>query len=145
MGKDRLTNAHNQQPPVESSADLPGLGLEYETQDHSADAPSSSITPDGFIGNSSRLLHIAVRNGTAGILLSLINAGADVNSRDASGTSPLHLAVQFRRPRMLEVLINHGANINARNSASMTPLEIAVRAQDEEIVNVLLSSGAELN
>lgn len=143
--KNRLTTAHKQQPPVASSSDLPGFVLEHKTPNHSKEAPSSRITPDGSISKSSRLLHIAVRNGTTGILLSLINAGADVNSHDASGASPLHLATQFRRAKILQVLINHGANINARNSINMTALEIAVRAQDEEIVNVLLSGGAELS
>lgn len=143
--KDRLTNAHKQQPPVASSADLLGLVLEHKTPSHSEEAPSGRIPPENLISKSSRLLHIAVQNGTTGILLSLINAGADVNSRDASGTSPVHLAVRFRRPSILEVLINHGANINARNSINMSALEIAVRAQDEEIVNILLSGGAELH
>ncbi|KAH7255347.1 ankyrin repeat-containing domain protein [Fusarium redolens] len=111
-------------------------------------ASSSSLTSDnndGFNSKPSRLLHIAARNGTTGILLSLIKAGADVNSRDCSGTTPLHIAVRFRRASALEVLVNHGANINARDSANMTALEVAVRAQDEELVNVLLSGGAELH
>ncbi|KAH7164821.1 ankyrin repeat-containing domain protein [Fusarium sp. MPI-SDFR-AT-0072] len=93
----------------------------------------------------SRLLHIAACNGTTGILLSLIKAGADVNSRDCSGTILLHIAVRFRRASALELLVNHGANINARDSANMTALEVAVRAQDEELVNGLLSGGAELH
>ncbi|KAJ4268314.1 hypothetical protein NW762_002377 [Fusarium torreyae] len=100
---------------------------------------------DDFNSKPSRLLHIAARNGTTGILLSLIKAGADVNSRDCSGTTRLHIAVRFRRASVLEVLVNHGANINARDSANMTALKVAVRAQDEELVNVLLSGGAELH
>ncbi|KAI7769749.1 hypothetical protein LZL87_003239 [Fusarium oxysporum] len=110
-------------------------------------ASSISLTSDSndFNSKPSRLLHIAACNGTTGILLSLIKAGADVNSRDCSGTILLHIAVRFRRASALELLVNHGANINARDSANMTALEVAVRAQDEELVNGLLSGGAELH
>ncbi|KAF5633608.1 ankyrin repeat domain protein [Fusarium sp. NRRL 52700] len=60
-------------------------------------ASSSSLTSDSndFNNRPSRLFHIAARNGTTGILLSLIKSGADVNSRDCSGTTPLHIAVRF--------------------------------------------------
>ncbi|KAL5584493.1 hypothetical protein FOVSG1_013882 [Fusarium oxysporum f. sp. vasinfectum] len=110
-------------------------------------ASSSSLTSNSNDFNSKplRLLHIAARNGTTGILLSLIKAGADVNSRDCSGTTPLHIAVRFRRASALELLVSHGANMNARDSANMTALEVAVRAQDEEHVNIPLSGGAELH
>ncbi|KAK2129343.1 ankyrin repeat-containing domain protein [Fusarium oxysporum II5] len=109
-------------------------------------ASSSSLTSNSndFNSKSLRLLHIAARNGTTGILLSLIKAGADVNSRDCSGTTPLHIAVRFRRASALELLVSHGANMNARDSANMTALEGAVRAQDEH-VNIPLSGGAELH
>ncbi|KAH8200540.1 hypothetical protein TruAng_005317 [Truncatella angustata] len=122
----------------------------YQSGDSSIPSPVGASTdlvqlrnPTGA-NNSSMLLHIAVRDGTKGIVSSLIKAGADVNSLDASGSSPLHVAVELRRLGVLELLVKNGANINARNGAHMTPLELAVRAQDEQTVDVLLSSGAEL-
>ncbi|KAI0391248.1 ankyrin repeat-containing domain protein [Xylariaceae sp. FL0594] len=101
--------------------------------------PSSSA-----LSNSATLLHIAIRNGTKGIVSSLVKFGTDVNTPDASGSYPLHVAVELRQLAIIEILLNHGACIDARNSAQMTPLEVAVRAQDEQIVNFLLSRGAEL-
>lgn len=136
---------NKKQPRVESSVNLSSLALERQMQAHIEEASSRVVAPHSPLGQSSRLLFIAVRNGTMGIVLSLINAGADIDSLDASGNSPLHLAVRFRRATVLETLISHGANINARNSDNMTALEIAVRAQDEDIVNILLLSGADLN
>ncbi|KAG9240332.1 ankyrin repeat-containing domain protein [Calycina marina] len=94
--------------------------------------------------NSSKLLHIAIRNGTVGIASLLIKAGTNVNSMDSSGSSPLHIAVEQRRLDVLELLIDYGANLNARNCDQMTPLEIAVRAQDERTVDILLGKGAQI-
>ncbi|KAL5623556.1 hypothetical protein FOBRF1_002806 [Fusarium oxysporum] len=125
-------------------ASVPGI---CNPEPRAPPASSSSLTSNSKDFNSKplRLLHIAARNGTTGILLSLIKAGADVNSRDCSGTTPLHIAVRFRRASALELLVSHGANMNARDSANMMALEVAVRAQDEELVNIPLSGGAELH
>ncbi|EWY90148.1 hypothetical protein FOYG_07759 [Fusarium oxysporum NRRL 32931] len=130
--------------PRQLSVSVPGI---CNTEPRAPPTSSSSLTSNSNDFNSKplRLLHIAARNGTTGILLSLIKAGADVNSRDCSGTTPLHIAVRFRRASALELLVSHGANMNARDSANMTALEGAVRAQDEEHVNIPLSGGTELH
>ncbi|KAK2934772.1 Ankyrin repeat [Fusarium oxysporum f. sp. vasinfectum] len=130
--------------PRQLSVSVPGR---CNPEPRAPPASSSSLTSNSNDFNSKplRLLHIAAHNGTTGILLSLIKAGADVNSRDCSGTTPLHIAVRFRRASALELLVSHGANMNARDSANMTALEGAVRAQDEEHVNIPLSGGAELH
>ncbi|EGU82403.1 hypothetical protein FOPG_12229 [Fusarium oxysporum f. sp. conglutinans race 2 54008] len=130
--------------PRQLSVSVPGR---CNPEPRAPPASSSSLTSNSNDFNSKplRLLHIAARNGTTGILLSLIKAGADVNSRDCSGTTPLHIAVRFRRASALELLVSHGANMKARDSANMTALEGAVRAQDEEHVNIPLSGGAELH
>ncbi|KAF5661497.1 ankyrin repeat-containing protein [Fusarium heterosporum] len=145
-----LTSQMDSLNPQQLSLSIPRIRnpqptLTIAASSSSISSDNNSSNSDGFNSKSSRLLHIAARNGTTGILLSLIKAGADVNTRDSSGTAPLHLAVRFRRVGALEVLVNHGADINARDSANMTALEVAVRAQDEELVNVLLSGGAELH
>ncbi|ENH67535.1 Ankyrin repeat domain-containing protein 23 [Fusarium oxysporum f. sp. cubense race 1] len=126
---------------VEASEDLGVWALDGPLDDPTA-LPWPSSLDDS---KPSRLLHIAARNGTTSILLSLIKAGADVNSRDCSGTTPLHIAVRFRRASALELLVSHGANMNARDSANMTALEVAVRARDEELINIPLSGEVELH
>ncbi|KAF2993193.1 hypothetical protein E8E14_000826 [Neopestalotiopsis sp. 37M] len=150
------SNSSQQQQLISSSmtghsSSHAGSLLSYYTSENSSivasmdsDADLLFQTSDGDINNSSILLHVAVRNGARGIVSSLIDAGADVNWIDATGSSPVHIAVETRQPGVLELLVNNGANINARNSAYMTPLELAVRAHDEQTVNYLLSSGAEL-
>ncbi|KAI1148910.1 ankyrin repeat-containing domain protein [Nemania diffusa] len=132
-------------PPPHPAPSLPFHSLDRVSISTHYDSPAELIYPGSDIVNhSSSLLHIAIRNGTKGIVSSLIKFGIDVDSVDSSGSSPLHVAVELRQLGVLELLLNSGANINARNSAQMTPLEIAVRAQDEQIVNILLSRGAEL-
>ncbi|KAI1015871.1 hypothetical protein LB505_003993 [Fusarium chuoi] len=88
------------------SVPVPGIS---NPEPRAPPASSSSLISDSNDSNSrpSRLLHIAARNGTTGVLLSLIKAGADVNSRDCSGTTPLHIAVRFRRASALKLLVTH--------------------------------------
>ncbi len=56
----------------------------------------------------------------------LISNGADVNAKDADGTTPVMIASMDGCPETLQVLINSGADINAADAAGRTPLILAV-------------------
>ncbi len=45
----------------------------------------------------------------------LIDNGADVNARNADGSTPIHGAAFFGHPESVRVLIEHGADIDAKN------------------------------
>ncbi len=85
----------------------------------------------------------------------LIEAGADVDARDAGGVTPLHRAVRNRCAAAVTTLLEHGASVRLANSSGSTPLHLAVqntgrggsgsagskRAQ-RDIVRALLEHGA---
>jgi ankyrin repeat protein len=88
-------------------------------------------------------------------LVTLLEAGADIDATDKNGVTALHHAVRFRNPIAVKTLIEHGANVNqvCRRSGS-TPLHRAVvstgapgtagkQAEVREIVALLLVAGAD--
>ncbi|NET90538.1 MAG: hypothetical protein F6K45_20995 [Kamptonema sp. SIO1D9] len=75
----------------------------------------------------------------------LIAHGADINSKDKSGETPLHWAAKTGNQAIVELLINYGSDVNALNFSNQTPLFESARLHQAQVVNSLLSHGAEVN
>jgi ankyrin repeat protein len=69
----------------------------------------------------------------------LLEAGADVNARDASQNTPLHYAALHGHTTVAKLLLEAGGDINARNRKGKTPLALAQRGG---IVALLRTHGA---
>lgn len=67
----------------------------------------------------------AVKASAEEAVISLLQAGAPLNGRDASGNSVLHLAVEAGKTSILEKLLDKGADLAATNSLGQTPMSIA--------------------
>ena len=75
-----------------------------------------------------------------------LNSGAEVNSRNEDGRTPLHMAASNENPEVLTLLLDAGADVDARNVDGVTPLFYAIgTSENPEIVNVLLDAGADAN
>nr|KAG5687345.1 hypothetical protein BaRGS_023779 [Batillaria attramentaria] len=59
----------------------------------------------------------------------LLDAGADVNAVDDSGSTPLHHALKKYRLDSVRYLLRRGALPGPRNNAGETPLEVADQQQ----------------
>jgi ankyrin repeat protein len=64
----------------------------------------------------------------------LIVQGADVNSKDANGCSPVHIAAVFGFKDVIEVLLRNGAIFNAVDNHYRSPLEITNK---KDVINLL--------
>jgi ankyrin repeat protein len=95
------------------------------------DNPDSATSP-GFFGSA---LHLAAQPAYPAIVHALLAAGADPNTRDLAGNTPLHIVVSPLHPEaewqldlrveIIRDLMQAGANPNARNLEGQTPLDLA--------------------
>jgi ankyrin repeat protein len=77
----------------------------------------------------------------------LIEQGADVNSRDKNGWTPLMYAASYAKPatEILQLLLAKGADVNAGNKEGQTALMIAAARHEGDAVKALLAKGADAN
>ena len=76
----------------------------------------------------------------------LLQAGADINTRDAYAQTPLALACRTKGDSaMVKFLVAHGADISAGDYRDATPLHLAVMADDLDSVNALIAAKADVN
>ena len=75
-----------------------------------------------------------------------ISKGADINSRDRNGNTPLMAAAMCNNNHeVLKVLLDSGAKINSRNHKGNTALILAAMSNTHKAVKILLNAGADIN
>ena len=70
-------------------------------------------------------LHQAAYNGQLPIVKILVNAGANVNAKSNTNTTPLHLASIKNHEKVIKYLIKSNANVDAQDCHQRTPLHYA--------------------
>ena len=108
-------------------------------------------------------LMLAARQGAAGGVQALADAGADLNVADPDGTTALVIAIINAHYDVAALLVEKGANLNLGDAAGMTPLYAAIDMQHQDpminrplprpsgrllpldVVTLLLERGAEPN
>ena len=75
----------------------------------------------------------------------LIERGAEVDSRNRDGWTPLLTASLHGQLEVARLLLDHGADVNTRQRYQMTPLHVASYRGDFEMVQLLLERGADAN
>jgi ankyrin repeat protein len=86
-------------------------------------------------------LHRAVEQGDKDQLLSLLEAGADVEACTAAGNNPLHLAARRGYTALFPWLITP-ATFNQQNGHGFTPLQVALLHTQWKAATVLVAAGA---
>ncbi|HUE89631.1 MAG TPA: ankyrin repeat domain-containing protein [Vicinamibacterales bacterium] len=88
-------------------------------------------------------LHLAARSGAAGVITWLIEAGADINIKTATGATTLMLAAASGSTNAVSLLLERGAEVNAEEGAhGQTALMFAAARNRADVVRLLLSRGA---
>ena len=99
----------------------------------------SALTPAMILEN-------AIKEGKTSEVLTLIEAGIDVNQPLEQGVMPLHAAVIHNQESIAAALIQAGANVNAMDlTTQATPLHLASLYGREGIATLLITKGANVN
>lgn len=89
------------------------------------------------------LMFAAGSGASAGLLGTLINAGAEVDARDLSGTTALGMAaINHGRAETADFLISKGADVEAENRNFDRPLSLAAESGNTGVMGSLLKAGA---
>ncbi|CAN1357434.1 ADP-ribosylation factor GTPase-activating protein AGD3 [Linum perenne] len=88
------------------------------------------------------LLHLACETADIGMLELLLQYGANVNSRDSRGRTPLHWCTTRGRASFAKLLLSRGANRGAVSGEGKTSLEVGVDCNvvENEILGMLSDS-----
>ncbi|HJG91188.1 MAG TPA: ankyrin repeat domain-containing protein [Brachybacterium massiliense] len=73
----------------------------------------------------------------------LVEQGLEVDTRDATGATPLWSRALEGRTAQIPLLLSLGADVDASNSDGFTPLHAAVASRSVETLRLLLSHGAD--
>uniref|UniRef100_T1D472 Putative cactus n=1 Tax=Psorophora albipes TaxID=869069 RepID=T1D472_9DIPT len=96
--------------------------------------------------NGKRCVHIAAETCNIEILRYLINAGADINSREGkSGLTPLHIATELRETKLADFLLNECPKVRLEQVtyAGLTAYQLAALQHKQTLLSALQKWGAE--
>ena len=97
-----------------------------------------------YNGSLNRLTLDAARDGKVAQLHVLLTVGANPNTSDLDGWTPLLLSIRAGQSDSAQELIRRGASVNARLPVNgTTPLMWAAARGDEKLVSALLAAGAD--
>ncbi len=86
----------------------------------------------------------SISSGHEEIVELLVAKGADLNTKDNSGKTPLHEAASSGNQEIVELFVVKGADIQARDSDNRTPLHEAAYNGNQEIVKLFVVKGTDI-
>jgi ankyrin repeat protein len=86
-------------------------------------------------------LQYAARDGRLDIVKMLLDAGADINQREANDITPLLSAITNNHPDVARQLVDRGADIKAADWYGRTPLWAAVETRNMDVDNGSFENG----
>lgn len=94
--------------------------------------------------NNKTILMYACWIGNDEAVKHLIEKGADLNTHDSGGATPLHLAAWKGHTAIALYLLEHGASGQAMSAEGMTPLDIAMMRENREIAEAIEKAAPKL-
>ncbi|MSR64427.1 MAG: hypothetical protein EXS18_01445 [Verrucomicrobiae bacterium] len=96
----------------------------------------------------SKALRGAVQHGHTEVVRLLLARGADANTVDEEGMSPLHYAAKQCRADLIEMLLANGADTNRKDKYGQTPLDQLAQSwcnNQQKVVEILRAHGGKMS
>ena len=90
-------------------------------------------------------LHLFCFLGKEEKVTRLLAVGAEINSKDKHGRTPLHVCCQEGYGAIVKTCMERGANVNNKDNKGLTALHYASTAGNSDIIQTLTSGGAKVN
>jgi len=90
-------------------------------------------------------IHDAVDVNQIDMVKFYVQAGVDINIRDAKQATPLHRSMDAEVPEIAKYLIDNGADVNATDMNNATPVHYGVVANMLEPVELMIKKDADIN
>ena len=94
-------------------------------------------------GWADRAFWAAAGAAQVGLAQRFLDAGANINHRNAIGFTALHQAARHGSVAAFPLLLSNGSDINARSASGWTPLLLALKFRQPEAAVQLLEAGAD--
>jgi ankyrin repeat protein len=107
------------------------------------EAVKSGADVNETVGGETPLM-LAAKTGQSGSAQALIEAGADIKVRDASGNGVLHYAAQTGMTGICGLLIDRGIAVDDKGAGGATALHLAILGARPETAKYLVRRGASL-
>ena len=107
-------------------------------------APAEQPVLNGSFPMAEPALSNAVIVGNLAEIRKIIDAGTDINAKDALDRTPLHMAAFYGQTKIIDLLVANGAEIDARDHTGMTPLHAAAISGGRQSVQLLLDRQADI-
>ena len=104
--------------------------------------PGTTIVNARDLASGQGALHYVVQRRDLTWVRFLLQKGANPNTTDKAGVTPLQVAAQLGFTEGIEALIKGGANVDVADSTGETPLIGAIHRRDVGMAKILLENGA---
>jgi ankyrin repeat protein len=117
-----------------------------QSADNSKDQAVHEVEAKSVVEKPEMDIHMAVMSGNLEVVKQHIEAGTDLDKKDAmSGSTPLITAASFGKTDIAKVLIDRGADLSIKNNDGSNALHVAAFFCRIEIVQLLIDANADKN
>ena len=127
---------------------IPQSHLPYELRDPTEIdilLKSKNVDLEERDDNGNTPLYNATIFDNTSLMKKLIDAGANINSKNRREQTPLHRAAGHKKIETVRLLVSEGASLESKDKFGYTPLHRAVYYGKGDVIKYLIESGADVN
>lgn len=87
------------------------------------------------------ILHYCVEKGAYDFVDALVYNGADPNTKNKEGETPVHLAAKNDMADIMELLLEFGGDVSIKNNHQRSALNMATLSKAKKVLKVIENSG----